>query len=53
MKQLLFQTWPDSNRDWHWVVFNDDSDQAVQSPRAFQSREEAEWDAKRFIQVLH
>ena len=53
MRDLLFQTWPDSNRRWHWVAFRAAPAEQIESPRTFETREEAEWDAKRFIATRH
>jgi hypothetical protein len=51
MRDFMFQTWADINRRWHWVIFKEDANRPIESPRDFDSREEAQWDAKRFIGV--
>jgi hypothetical protein len=50
---LMFQTWPDANRRWHWVIFDQTQAQTFESRRDFDSRDEAQWDAKRTIGTLH
>lgn len=50
MRDLMFQAWPDGNHRWHWVVFKIDPMDARESKRDFESREQAEWDARRFIE---
>ena len=53
MRDLMFQTWPDSDHRWHWVAFTASLGSEIESSRSFDSRDEAEWDAKRFIATRH
>jgi len=53
MREQMFQTYPDSDHLWHWVVFGANGTETTESRRAFDSREEAEWDARRYIGVYH
>jgi hypothetical protein len=53
MRELMFQTYPDSCQLWHWVAFGAEGSEPIECKRTFDSREEAEWDARRFIGVYH
>lgn len=54
MPQFMFQAWPDLDRRWHWVIFTAaDKSRTTESKRTFDTCQEAEWDAKRRIEVMH